>query len=392
MKNSARLLFMVLLANLVGCGAGSDEVRITPLSHPAPPGASFPDLVTQPDGTVVLSWVLATDEDTAGQVQIARRVDNQWTPPITVVEHPRLLANWADPPRLGVARSGELRLSWSRGDERERFGQQIQLLEGNAEGLAWSESYSPHAGQPAAEYGFVSLGSGDAFRQVIWLDGRETVDGGNGNMQLRTAEWGAEDQVLDSDVCSCCQTAMTVTDEGILLAYRDHSATEIRDIAVIRQTSSGWSESMIVHDDRWKIAGCPVNGPALAADGQRVALAWFTQALDQPRVKLALSEDGGRTFDEPIVLPDDDPLGRVSVQLLPEGQVVVVWLRRGSSNGEIVMGGLDADGHALPIQRLGEASPQRRSGFPRTTVVGNGIVAAWTISGREALRLVEIQF
>ena len=112
---------------------------------------------------------------------------------------------------------------------------------------------------------------------------------------------------------------MAATDEGVVLAYRDHSAMEIRDIAVIRQTPSGWSESTVVHDDRWKIAGCPVNGPSLAADGQRVALAWFTQAQDQPRVKLALSEDGGRSFGEPIILPDEDPLGRVSVQTLTPG-------------------------------------------------------------------------
>ena len=200
MRQLARFLLLALIANVIACGGASDEVQITPLSHPAPPGASFPDLATQPDGTVVLSWVLAASKDAPGKVQMARFLDGEWSSPSTVVEHPDLFVNWADPPRLGVDGKGTLHLSWSRADDRERFGQLIQLTEGSSDGLQWSESYTPHTGQPAAEYGFVSLGNGNAFQRVAWLDGRETVAGGNGNMQLRTAEWGAEDQMLDADV------------------------------------------------------------------------------------------------------------------------------------------------------------------------------------------------
>ena len=35
-----------------------------------------------------------------------------------------------------------------------------------------------------------------------------------------------------------------------------------------------------VYNDGWKIAACPVNGPAVAANGKRVALAWFTAPND----------------------------------------------------------------------------------------------------------------
>jgi hypothetical protein len=44
-----------------------------------------------------------------------------------------------------------------------------------------------------------------------------------------------------------------------------------------------------VHSDNWKIDACPVNGPAIAATGRRVAVAWFTAANDTARVKLAFS-------------------------------------------------------------------------------------------------------
>ncbi|MDH3629179.1 MAG: glycoside hydrolase [Acidobacteriota bacterium] len=391
------LFTTLFLVTLSGCGGADRPATLSLVDHPAPPGATFPDLATQPDGTVVLSWLTPPTDDTPGRVQIARRLKSGWQPTTTVAEHARLFVNWADFPRLGIDRTGEILVSYSRDETRAKFGQRIQVVRGNADGTTWQSPLSLHESQPPAEYGFVSMSPAEGLQHIAWLDGRDTVQGGTGKMQLRVLNWPTNDeasdgQLLDPDVCSCCQTAMTTTDDGMLLAYRDHTPAEIRDIAVIRQTETGWTSPAVVHDDRWKIAGCPVNGPALDSSAQRVALAWFTQADDQPRVKLAISEDGGRSFAEPIVLPDEDPVGRVSVRILSDGRVVVVWLRRGASNGEIVLGGIDPDGDPMEVQVLGEASPQRRSGFPRSTRVNDALWVAWTIGGRDALKVVEVRF
>lgn len=64
----------------------------------------------------------------------------------------------------------------------------------------------------------------------------------------------------------------------------------------MRATGNGWSEPAVIHEDAWQIHGCPVNGPAIAADGRRVAVAWFTAAEARAHVKAALSTDGGATF------------------------------------------------------------------------------------------------
>jgi len=69
--------------------------------------------------------------------------------------------------------------------------------------------------------------------------------------------------------------------EGPIVAYRDRSDTEIRDIYVSRSVGSNWSQPVAVHRDNWQIAACPVNGPALSADGTAVALAWFTAKGDE---------------------------------------------------------------------------------------------------------------
>ena len=39
------------------------------------------------------------------------------------------------------------------------------------------------------------------------------------------------------------------------------------------------------------VEGCPANGPAVAADGSKVAVAWFSSIAETPRVKIAFSQD-----------------------------------------------------------------------------------------------------
>src|SRR5262245_18891800 len=119
--------------------------------------------------------------------------------------------------------------------------------------------------------------------------------------------------MLDMKVCECCQTSAAMTDDGPVVVYRDSSDQEIRDISVIRLTDGKWSQPRWVAQDGWQINGCPVNGPAIAASGRRVAVAWFTGAAGAQNVKLAFSGDLGESFGETITVDDGSPLGRVDV-------------------------------------------------------------------------------
>jgi len=119
------------------------------------------------------------------------------------------------------------------------------------------------------------------------------------SMTLRYAAIDAEGKLsdeaqLDERVCECCQTSAAMTSEGPIAVYRDRSQTEVRDIYFVKkQSNSAWSGPTAVHTDNWQINACPVNGPSIAADGRRVAVAWFTGANDAPRVKVAFSSDAG---------------------------------------------------------------------------------------------------
>ena len=53
-----------------------------------------------------------------------------------------------------------------------------------------------------------------------------------------------------------------MTADGPLVAFRDRSNQEIRDIHVARVEQGKWTEAVPVHADNWRIEACPVNGPA----------------------------------------------------------------------------------------------------------------------------------
>ncbi len=110
-----------------------------------------------------------------------------------------------------------------------------------------------------------------------------------------------------------------------MVAYRDRDEGEIRDISVVRATREGWSAPSRVHRDDWRITACPVNGPAIAALGRTVAVAWFT-APDQPRIRLAFSDDAGVSFAAPLEIASGRVTGRVDLVLLDDRRAAVSWL------------------------------------------------------------------
>src|SRR3546814_12280852 len=112
---------------------------------------------------------------------------------------------------------------------------------------------------------------------------------------MRISDWS-------SDVCSSDLTA-----RGPLLAYRDRTVDEIRDIHVARLEDGAWRTLPAVHADNWKIAGCPANGPAIAAVGNDAIVAWYSAANDVPNLQVARSSHAGHTFAAPVVGDDGTP-------------------------------------------------------------------------------------
>ena len=150
----------------------------------------------------------------------------------------------------------------------------------------------------------------------------------------------------------------------MIVAYRDRSPSEVRDIYYVRRENGKWSAPRAIHEDGWEITACPVNGPSIAADGRRVALAWYTEAQDRPRVQIAFSPDAGATFGKPVQVDDGQPVGRVDVLMLADGSALVCWLSGTMEKGAIKVRRVRADGTLDAISTVAETDLARQSGFP----------------------------
>jgi len=146
-----------------------------------------------------------------------------------------------------------------------------------------------------------------------------------------------------------------------------------------------------VHADNWQIPGCPVNGPAVAAAGRHVAVAWFTAAEPAgPRVQVAFSEDGGQRFGEPVLVDGDQPPGRVDLQLDPKGNAIVSWLGSQGDGAAVRLRKVSPQGKAGAPVTVAATSSARSSGFPRTAVVGERLWLAWVENAGEGASKVRV--
>jgi hypothetical protein len=393
-----------------GCSdTGATTATATPppplvqdLQTPAQPGSSTPHLAPLDAQKVIMSWTEPRGEQHA--VRMAVYDGAQWLPARDITVSDRLFVNWADFPSVVAGEGGVLFAHWLQRSGEDRYAYEIRVARSNDLGQTWSEPAVLHDDGTQTEHGFVSLGNDPGSRSmaVAWLDGRKMKPGSHdhaGDMTLRFARLGVDgvkamESELDTRTCECCQTGMAITSAGPVIVYRDRSPEEIRDIAIVRWTGSGWSQPALVHPDGWKIPGCPVNGPQVDARGERVAVAWFTGANNESRVWVAFSTDGGATFRKPVRVDDGKPIGRVDLNMLEDGSALVSWLESGDNGAEVKVRKVRGNGVRGESVTAGKTTSARSSGFPRAAVLGDRAYIGWTVTGEPSnirLALVDVK-
>jgi len=358
---------------------------------------SFAPSLAVADGELILSWLERT-QNAAGaahhQLLVSRLGAAGWTNPSWVASGTDFFANWADTPAVAAAENGSLFSHWLAKTDTETYAYSIFMARSDDGGESWQPLGPLNDDDTPTEHGFVSyITEGEGVR-AFWLDGRQMAAGGD--MSLRTAWIGQEVgpvEVLDDRVCECCSTSAAVTDQGPVAVFRDRSSEEIRDIGIVRRVGEAWTAMATVASDDWLIEGCPVNGPEVAAAGNRVAVVWYTAGGSGPKVQIAFSSDAGVSFDPPRVVDSGRPMGRVDLVWEETGGVIVSWLEGGDEKAEIRLRRFSADavgGEPIVVARI---SPSRASGFPRLEQVGDDLYLAWVdIEGEEAsrIRILEI--
>ncbi len=363
---------------------------LTSIDPPAGPGSMAPSLVAA-GSSLFLTW-LEPAEPEGHRLRFSRLSDGKWSAPVTVASGTDFFANWADFPSVAQAADGSLVAHWLAKTGSDTYAYGIFLARSTDGGATWTPAGLLNDDRVAAEHGFVSWVPEGKGLRAFWLDGRETAKDGPMTLRSTVLENGKPrpGELLDDRVCDCCQTDATVAADGPVVAYRDRTADEIRDIYVKRRTSKGWSQPVRVGADQWKIPGCPVNGPAIAAAGRRVAVAWFTGAPPSPRVQLAFSEDGGATFGKPVLVDGEKPLGRLDLALDGNGNALVSWLALEDNNvAGLRLRRVTPAGKAEPPVTLARTSASRSGGVPRLATVGGRLFVAW-VDDSEAGRRVRV--
>lgn len=395
-------LFLILVMGF-GCNRSIPQsampepaLAIQSASSPTADGDSRePELNATHDGRIVLSWVERIG-DKRYALRAAIRDKKGWSKPNTIAQGDNWFVNWADFPSAIALRDGSLAAHWLVKSGKSTYAYNVNIARSNDGGNAWSAPMVPHRDNTQTEHGFVSLISlADGRLGAVWLDGRnmknmmETDEHAPApeSMTLRYAAIDRQGNVsdeaeLDNRVCECCQTSAAVTSDGPIAVYRDRSPTEVRDIYIVRQVDGSWSAPQAIYADNWEINGCPVNGPAVAANGRSVVVAWFSSVSDTPQVKVAFSNDAGARFSKPIQVDDGKNVGRVDALLLPDGSALVCWLSGNVEGGAIKVRRVQPDGTMGPPSVIANTDISRSSGFPRMAQLGDQVHFAWTEFGK----------
>ncbi len=393
---SAAYLRVLSLAVLVLLALGCDRpppgpVTVTEVVSPAAAGSGQPNLAVGPEGEVILSWLEPTLDGYALKFSSLRA--DAWSAARTVAEGDNWFVNWADIPSVVQISEDLWAAHWLRYQPDSYFAYDAMLALSTDGGASWQAPLLLHQDGTESEHGFVTLFPQQGGVGAVWLDGRNFIQDGEylyedaaGNLlgtgvhyaRFSAAGERRESIELDNMACDCCLPDVALASGGPVLVYRDRTTEEVRDIVIRRMADARWQAALPISPDNWVIEGCPINGPAVAADDDTVAVAWFTAAANDPSVRLARSVDAGRSFGEPVEIDTTGSFGHVDVVVIDSGDAVVSWLRSEADGVALVIRRVSSAGLVGDSQTVASIDIGRPADFPRMVYADQRLVFAWT--------------
>jgi hypothetical protein len=304
-----------------------------------------------------------------------------------------------DPPTVVVAPDGTIYVGWTA---------RVELPPGHASDLYLSASHDggqTFAGvvkvnddsRPAA-HGMHSLAvAPDGSIYLAWLDERninspqpsEQAGGhhteSNREVFMTFSQDGgrtfAPNQRVASDACPCCKTALAVgADNRLYVSWRQVLPGDFRHIAVASTAGGGrtFSEPVIVSDDRWQIAGCPVSGPALASgsDGALRVL-WYSEGgAGESGLYWSESRDGGRSFAPRRLFSSGQAYGTPAV-LEASDHLIAAWGAGGGGSSRLRTAQFDRAGRVT----LNTMAPDGE--LPSAAFAGGRLFVTYTFKSGE---------
>lgn len=358
------------------------------LTSPAGNGSLQANWSTTAGGDAVLSWI-EPSKGGSYSLRYALRQGATWSEVRTVVTNRRFFRHPAEVPEVLAIGDHQWMAHWVEMPSQTSEAEYV-YVSSSVDGLHWTLPAIAHKDRSPVEHGLVSMvgaaaGSGNEGASLFWLITPKGEDGPAYLMRTVVDASGKEikEERLDSDVCSCCPTAVAKTAKGLLVVYRSHTPADIRDIAAIRFENGKWLPSRIIHADNWKLNACPINAAAVAARGNHSAISWFTGAQDSPKVQIIFSEDGGASFGHPIVVSTGHAFGYTSIALDDDGGAIVSWLERApgaaSEDARVLVREVAPNGAAGPVLEVAKGGRQSL-GYPRICHTKARTLVAWGTS------------
>ncbi len=369
--------FTLLLLVAAALPGFSQSLRMEAAPNPSGKGSIQPNWSVAADGSPVLSWVEPSANGSLA-LRFAVRHGAQWSEAHTIASERHFFRHPAELPEVLEIKPGVWMAHWVE-QPNPASDEEDVYVSSSTDGVKWTAPSMAHQDHSPVEHGLASMAaSGPDEVSLIWLEALHGEDSPTYMMRTILNASGKEvrEEKIEGDVCACCPTTIVKTAKGLLIAYRDHTPEDIRDIAVVRYENGKWTPSKILNADKWKLNACPTNAAAVAAKGDRVAISWYTSAQNMPRVQIAFSGDSGATFGKPTLISTGHAYGYTAVALEDDGSAIASWLEQGQGGTRVLARQITAAGAASPVIEVAKGG-RSALGYPRIVHTAGGTLIAW---------------
>ena len=362
--------------------------------------AAEPAMAASSDGSVYLSWV-AHHADGGADVMLAAidATGNSSSPAIRVNPTAGEARAWrGDPPNVAVAPDGTVYVTWTA--RAESGSTDIYLSASRDKGKSFELPAKVNDDQKPGDHGMHSLAiAGDGRVFISWLDERHVLVSESPKKKVHKHEAEANralfvastndggktfspNRLIAREVCPCCKTSLATAPDGrVYVSWRQVLPGDLRHIAVASSSDLGqtFSSPVIVSDDRWTIAGCPVSGSSLSvsSDGTLQVLWYSAGEAGPPGVYRSESKDTGRSFAPRQLVAEGQAQGSPVLLSYPEG-AVAVWQADLGSNAHVMTAYL---GDKLPV--VNGLNKGVNSELPAASLVHDQMLVAYIQSSND---------
>jgi hypothetical protein len=378
--------------------ADGPSLRAEAVPFPGGAGSAQPRFAVGVDGSPVLSWL-----EPAGVATTFRHATftaGAFGAPHDVTRGDDLMVNWADLPSVQPITSDVWAAHWLKLAPDSPGAYHIATAVSADGGTSWSAPQQLNDDNAMAEHGFVELFSWNDSIAAFWLDGRQLAEWSfdepdrllGTSLRIARLDYSGAvvaREIVDELVCDCCAPEHAMAAAGPVVAYRDRTPDEIRDIVVRRFADGRWQDAVAAGTDGWHIEGCPVNGPKIAASGERVGVAWFTAPEGAARVRFAWSTDGAASFGPALELDGAGSFGQVGLLFTADGTAVASWWRAASGGGtDLALRAVAPDGALGELHVVAHSTAAQPVDVPQLAAIGGDVLVAWTsLEGESAVHV-----